>query len=427
MITRSAAWVLCLLAAGCGSPREPAIPPPPDMPPPQPEMEMEATPPPETPPAATSPTFEDDVAFLRRYGDVQLLTAPSGARVAVSARYQGRVMTSAVAEGGRSLGWVQRSFIEAGKTGTQFDNYGGEDRFWLGPEGGQFGLYFPKGKPFEFSAWQTPAAFQEGAWTVRDQSDSAISFQRAMTVANHSGTSFSLDVTRGIRLLGADDLSKHLGTTIPDGVRWVAFESDNQITNTGKVPWTDKTGLVSIWILSMYPPTPDTHVVLPFRTEATGPIVNDAYFGKVPSDRLVVHERDGYLVFTCDGQHRSKIGLGPSRAMPLLASYSPSAGLLTIVQYDPPKGPAKYVNSMWEQQKDPFAGDVVNSYNDGPTEPGKPPLGGFYEIETSSPGAALRPGQTLAHVQRTFHFMGSEQALAGVLDAVMHLKLADIR
>ena len=26
---------------------------------------------------------------------------------------------------------------------------------------------------------------------------------------------------------------------------------------------------------------------------------------------------------------------------------------------------------MWETQKDPYGGDVVNSYNDGPTEPGK--------------------------------------------------------
>ena len=63
-----------------------------------------------------------------------------------------------------------------------------------------------------------------------------------------------------------------------------------------------------------------------------------------------------------------------------------------------------YVNSMWEMQKDPSGGDVVNSYNDGPTEPGKPALGGFYEIETSSPAAALAPGAKLVHVHDTVHF-----------------------
>ncbi len=115
-----------------------------------------------------SPTFAEDVAFLQRHTSVRVLVASSGARVAVSATYQGRVMTSAVAADGASLGWIKRAFISAGKTGTPFDNYGGEDRFWLGPEGGQYGLYFPAGKPFVFSEWKTPAALQEGAWEVKE-------------------------------------------------------------------------------------------------------------------------------------------------------------------------------------------------------------------------------------------------------------------
>ena len=45
---------------------------------------------------------------------------------------------------------------------------------------------------------------------------------------------------------------------------------------------------------------------------------------------------------------------------------------------------------MWEMQREPFKGDVINSYNDGPPAPGKPPLGPFYELETSSPALSLR-------------------------------------
>ena len=44
-----------------------------------------------------------------------------------------------------------------------------------------------------------------------------------------------------------------------------------------------------------------------------------------------------------------------------------------------------YVNGQWGPQEDPFAGDVINSYNDGPVEDGSI-MGPFYEIETSSPG-----------------------------------------
>ena len=69
---------------------------------------------------------------------------------------------------------------------------------------------------------------------------------------------------------------------------------------------------------------------------------------------------------------------------------------------------------MWEIQKQPYRGDVVNSYNDGPPAPGAKPLGPFYELETSSPAAALGPGGSLTHVHRTFHFQGER----AVLDAL---------
>src|SRR5580692_7081609 len=113
-----------------------------------------------------APTLDDDLGFLRAHGPVQVLEAPNGGRVVVSARWQGRVMTCAVEPHGASLGFLHRRFIENGKVGTPFDNYGGEDRFWLGPEGGQFGLYFPSGAPFAIGSWQTPHALQEGPWDV---------------------------------------------------------------------------------------------------------------------------------------------------------------------------------------------------------------------------------------------------------------------
>src|SRR5262249_39746783 len=148
-------------------------------------------------------------------------------------------------------------------------------------------------------------------------------------------------------------------------------ESANRIKNKSTAPWTKETGLPSVWILGMYNPSPDMRVIIPFDPKATGEIVNDRYFGKVPADRLSVHETEGYLVFKCDGKHRSKIGVGPLRAKKMLGSYSASAKLLTIVAFDKrDDGTLDYVNSMWEMQKEPYRGDAVNSYNDGPTEPG---------------------------------------------------------
>jgi hypothetical protein len=368
------------------------------------------------------PTFAEDVAFLQRHAPIRVLVAPSGARVAVSAPYQGRVMTSAVEADGATLGWINRAFIAAGKTGTAFDNYGGEDRFWLGPEGGQYGLYFPPGKPFVFSEWRTPAALQEGAWEVKEADDDHVVFVRPMTLTNYAGTRFALEVERRIRPLPDTEVAPRLGIDLTAakarGAKWVAFETVNRITNRGPEPWTRDRGLLSIWILAMYAPSPDAHVLVPFETAGAGPIVNDAYFGKVPADRLAVREKEGHLVFKCDGRHRSKIGLGPARAREVLGSYSASTRLLTLIHYDKPKGARDYVNSMWETQKEPYAGDVVNSYNDGPLGPGLPSLG-FYELETSSPAATLRPGESLVHTHRTFHFVGDCPALDPIATSVL--------
>src|SRR5438874_10119175 len=94
--------------------------------------------------------FESDVAFLRQHTQVLMLTDASGAQVAVSAAYQGRVMTSTTGSGDRpSFGWIGRAAIAAGKRQPHMNVFGGEDRFWLGPEGGQYALFFRRGDPFD--------------------------------------------------------------------------------------------------------------------------------------------------------------------------------------------------------------------------------------------------------------------------------------
>jgi hypothetical protein len=379
---------------------------------------------------AVHASIDDDLAFLRAHDPVEVLDAPGGGVVVVSGRWQARVMTSAVAPHAASLGFVHRAFLEAGKTGTPFDNPGGEDRFWLGPEGGQFGLYFAPGAPFTIDAWQTPHAMQEGAWPVASRDASHLTFRRAMHVESWSRTPFDVAVERTIRVLDAAGVRARFGVEPPAGTRWVAFESDNTITNAGAAPWTRETGLLSVWILGMYAPAVDARIVVPFDAAAAGPVVNDAYFGRVPPDRLRVHEREGWLAFVADGQQRGKIGVSPARAKPFLGSYTPSLGLLTLVTYTRAArgehAEAGYVNSAWGKQSDPYGGDVVNAYNDGPTGPGKPSLGGFYEIESSSPAAALAPGEALEHVHTTLHVTGDAAALEGIAEKVLGVKLEEV-
>jgi hypothetical protein len=178
----------------------------------------------------------------------------------------------------------------------------------------------------------------------------------------------------------------------------------------------------------MYPPAKRTTVVLPYvagSAEKLGPVVNDAYFGPIPSERLKVGERA--IFFRGDGQRRGKLGLPRTRARDIAGSYDPDGGVLTIVRFTLPSDAHDYVNSMWEKQAQPYAGDVVNSYNDGPLGPGAPPLGPFYELESSSPAAALAPQHTLAHVHRTLHVQGSEAELEAIALTLLGVSLAEIR
>ncbi len=372
--------------------------------------------------------FKEDLQFLKSHTDVVVLSDQTGtAQVAVCPGMQGRVMTS-TADGpaGLSFGWINRKLIESGENNLHINAFGGEDRFWLGPEGGQFSIFFKKGVAFDFDNWFTPPAFNEGAYDIIAKSSERVLFRKKMHVVNYSDTNFDLELNRDVVLLKKDGIESLFHVTPDSSVKTVAFQSDNRITNIGEKSWTKETGLLSIWILGMFNPSPKTTIVIPFKPgaeAALGPIVNDAYFGKVPPERLVV--KDSVLFFKGDGNYRSKIGISPQRVKPLLGSYDALHKTLTIVHLTTHRGVTDYVNSMWELQDKPFAGDVANSYNDGPLENGDQ-LGPFYEMESSSPAAALAPGETMRHVHSTVHFRGDEAALDKIARSVLGVGLEEI-
>ncbi len=365
--------------------------------------------------------FQDDVDFLKKHTDVIVLSdAGAQAQVAVVPAYQGRIMTStATGAGGLSFGWINRELIASRKFQQHINVFGGEDRFWIGPEGGQFSVFFAKSVPFDLEHWFTPAPIDTEPFEVVSKSSDKVVFRRAIKLTNYSGTQFDLEVTREVRLV---DAAKHLGMRLDPSVKAVAVESVNTIKNTGVEPWKKETGLLSIWILGMLNASPATTIVVPFvkgPETKLGPIVNDAYFGKVPAERLVV--RDGVLFFAADAKCRSKIGLSPMRAKSSLGSYDAVNKVLTIAQFNQMKGVTDYVNSMWQLQDKPYDGDVVNSYNDN----GK--MGQFYELETSSSALALAPGKSAIHIHQTIHLQGDEKELDSVARKALGIRIAEIR
>ena len=379
---------------------------------------------------AGAATFGDDVAFLKSHTEIIVLSdKPGQARVAVSPAWQGRVMTStAQGDAGPSFGWINRELITSGKILPHMNAFGGEDRFWMGPEGGQFSIYFAPGTKFEFSDWQVPAIFDTLPFRVAKQSRDQATFAAEFGLTNYSGTRFAVRVNRAVRLLGTAAAWKKLGVQPNQDVTLVAYETDNKITNAGKNPWKKETGLLSVWILGMFNPSPSATIVVPIKPgpeSELGVKVTSDYFGAVPPERLVV--KDDVVFLSADGKFRSKIGISPKRSKAVLGSYDADNRVLTVVQFNQPPGVTDYVNSLWKLQDNPYGGDAANSYNDGPATPGAKPMGPFFELESSSPAAALAPGKSLSHVHRTLHLSGPEPALDAVAQATLGVSLSAIK
>jgi len=359
-----------------------------------------------------APGFAATVEFIGSHATVFVLKPlDGGARVAVSPDMAGRVMVSTYAgDAGPALGWINRPVV-AGKRDEQFVNYGGAERLWLSPEGGKFSPFFAPGTKFTFENWRVPGAFNNEPLKVRAQSTTRIEMEGDLELVNHAGTALSLKLERTVSLLEPAEAAILLDCGFPEGVDLVAYRTDNAVTNRGTAAMTKKTGLVSLWILAMFTPSKDTLVLAPVLKGAEGPVVIDDYFGKVPPDRLVYDRRQACVVFRADGRERGKIGIPPARARDVIASIDYENELLTIMKFSR-SGEGSYLANAWKDSPDPFGGDAVNSYNDGPPAPGMPALGGFYELENLSPAKELKPGGKLSHWSAVVHLHGPLAKLA---------------
>lgn len=391
--------------------------------------------------AQAAGTFGDDIDFLRAHTSLRVLKSADGnAQIAIAPAWQGRVMTStAGGMAGASYGWINYDVVKRGivpvseRQGLEKHIYvfGGEERLWLGPEGGQFAVFFKPGeKAYTFENWQTPALIDTEPFEVVTSAADRIALRKSGTLHNNSGAEFKLRIERTVRLLDRPALGALLGAELPEKVSVVGYQSENVLINTGTNAWQAKTGALSIWLLGMLKHGPHTVVAIPVRPgdeKLLGPPANTDYFGAIGPDRLKT--TPAALFFKADGNYRSKLGIPPKRCLPVCGSYDPDRRTLTILQFNLPDDAATlpYVKSQWKVHAQPYAGDVINAYNDGAPEPGAKPLGPFYEIESSSPALPLKAGGSVKHVQRTIHLEGAPAELAPIARKVLGLELADIQ
>lgn len=374
-------------------------------------------------------TYGYDVTFFEKQDIATVeLKYEAGASVLIIPKYQGRVMTSSAnGEAGASCGWINHDYIEANDINDKFNPVGGEERFWFGPEGGPFSIYFDKDKAQSFENWRVPSAIDTDVFDVVSQSPTSVSLEKSFVLQNTFGTNLNIHAARQVSLISKAEAQTLLGTSIATSINMVGYETQNTLTNNGTNAWTKDTGFLSIWLLCMFSPSEEGVVFAPYvqgEESELGEVVKGDYFGQIGEDRLFA--KDGFVFFKVDGKQRGKIGLSAQRSTPYCGSYDPIQKMLTILWYNKPEEDMKYVNAQWGEQEDPLKGDVVNAYNDGPTEDGSV-MGPFYEIESSSPAALLQPKESLTHVQHIFHFTGEEDKLNDITMEVFGISLAEIK
>jgi hypothetical protein len=369
-------------------------------------------------------TFGYDLDFLQKKDSVIVLQSNDGlAKAIISPKYQGKVFTStADGDTGKSFGWINYKTFDA-KTDTHMNAYGGEDRLWLGPEGSKFALFFKPGTKMEFANWHTPPAFDHEKWDIVSKSDSQAVLAKNMSLQNYAGTDLKIKVDRSVGVMSRREIQIMLDIQPDSTVKAVGIKTESTITNTGTSAWTTVTGAPCLWNLDMFTPSPGVRIIIPYHDNVSGKIATTDYFGQIPPDR-VFYEK-GHLFLKADGKSRGKLGMPPSRATGIAGSYDAVNNILTIILFDI-DAKATYLNQEWRTDKNPLVGDAVNAYNDGPLADGTQ-MGPFYELESVSPGAFLKPGGKLSHQHCIFHFTGNKAGLEKIAFKEFDMGLKDIQ
>lgn len=397
-------------------------------------------------------TFQQDVDFLNRFTDTIVLGDPERSAIVLTPEFQGRVMTSTA--GGpeqHSFGWINYDLIQSQTVVPQINLYGGEERFWLAPEGGRYSIFFPPSElesPLDFADWRVPKCIDTDSFNVVVKDSDSVKLQHESRLQNRFGFEFDIRFDRTVRLLGVEDVCETLECEPQQlkSLNVVAHQSENCLSNVGSEVWRRETGLLSIWVLCMNSPSKQATLVVPYRSGSEmelGSIVNADYFGELGRDRFWVDEASRLIFLKGDGDYRSKLGLTYPRVRPILGAWDQDRKVLTVIWFNLPtldeviadSGLVKngnrieYVNNVWRVLEDEYNGDVINGYNDGPNESGGK-LGGFFELESLSPALALAPSCSYTHVHRTIRMQASSDQQLNDLDSISRrvfgVGLADI-
>lgn len=352
--------------------------------------------------------FADDVTFLRQFASPAVLKdSTSKSSIAIVAAWQGRVVSSTVADDGRSFGWLHYAAIETGKS-SPLSTYGGEDRLLFAPlpdtvPATDSLLHAPPPNPLEDSAALRLVSSAKGVTVL----------EGTLHLPNTKGNILTADVSRSVTLLSRRDLHNYLGADIHRSVHAVGFHSDNVIVNANTQRWDTAYGTTAIRVRGQFPASQASVAIIPLRP---GGSVSGA--ASLPKEQFTI--KNNVAFFRADGNSGLEIGVQQPSALNYMGIYDPERKLLTIVQFTLSRTPQRYLAESATDART----DVFRIRNNGPgnTEA----RGRFVEVQSASPAALLKPKGRMQHFHRTIHLEGSERHLGDITRKLFGVNLKEI-
>lgn len=354
--------------------------------------------------------FAADVDFLRAFTTPAVMKdSTSKSAIAIVAGWQGRVMSSTVADDGRSFGFLNYGAIENGKQ-FHFSTFGGEDRLLFGPTPDSTALSPNNSLP----ATPIPDPLRDTALLRQTTSaKGAVTVEGDALLPNTKNNPLTAHITRTITLLSRRDLHNYLGADIHRSIHAVGFHSDNTLLNAGSQRWDSAHGTTAIRIRGMFPVSPQSVGIIPLRK---GGKVNTG--AQIPKERFVI--KNNVAFFRADGNFDMELGVQQASALNFMGIYDPERKLLTVIQFTMPRHPAFYLG---ETATDARA-EVLTIRNNGPANTSA--RGRFLEVQSASPAALLKPKGRMQHFHRTIHLEGSEKHLGAITKKIFGVNLKEI-
>jgi len=367
------------------------------------------------------PTIQDILQLLENTGhSPAVLRGTDGQKVVVVVpSLAGRVLcTGSAGLVGPTDSYILEDQIRKGPIqtgpGVIWNNVGGEERIWLGPEGGPHALFFSPGAAQRIENYWIPSALDLAPFQVTDvhRNGQYVTISAPASLNNYAGTHFDLEITRRIEIL--DDCPFSAGA-YPE-FAFTGFESRTWVRNTGTQAWTRDSGALSIWTIGQFPGRRQTVVLLPFQPGAEAelgpPISMDDYLRMFYPEHPPRREEIGRLgehcfQFRANGDVMAKAELPTRRCLGRIASLDPDRLEMRIVQASVYPTLDYACSFVLPTTADPYSGGAMSSFSAARNLDEQ----SYYELESLSPALFLGPGETFCHVSRTYHLRGDEQTI----------------